>query len=513
MGPISTSDRGELVDLQHPDTQTFLGDALAWLRDLTAKGARAGADTLDEWTAELDKLNLPIGGLQEYLKQQDNWIAELFASVLSVVEVVNPLTAGKQIAIWILEDFRDLLRAIATLIDTQDDTSEETQDALTEIAMAGAALAVPYVGRAGKIIGRIFKGATRLEDGLAMLRHIDAGDVVKYLQKLNLPEHLGKITGLLEKVIAKVGEKLGRWLPKVKQTLDAWFGRVKGWISKALTRIQTWLNEALASIQKKIYDAYSNLTNSKLLDKMPDQLLDWVAQQINGNLCESCVDNYLVNFMQYGRLYPAPGSSKRDRSSYFGPDQGIDGVFEKEATALSTPMQFPANYSGIPLSFGTVLDELGFEVQGETIPRLITQKIKPFGRIPTDFNPPNKRPPSYPRFVVMEAKFGFHAKAGRTLDNAEWEKKLGTSKSGPQMSTPWITAGLDNAFPRAQDGTPNAKRREIRMARYARWLYGCQPHRSENQKSARARGGKRVVGAAFLPPYALRGFDMDGMNW
>jgi hypothetical protein len=48
---------------------------------------------------------------------------------------------------------------------------------------------------------------------------------------------------------------------------------------------------------------------------MPDQLLDWVAQQINGNLCESCVDNYLVSWMQYRRSYPAAGSSKRDTSS------------------------------------------------------------------------------------------------------------------------------------------------------------------------------------------------------
>lgn len=507
MGPITISDRGESVDLQHPDAQTFLGDALNWLRDFTAKGARAGADSLDEWTVELDQLNLPVGGLKEYLQKQDNWVAELFADVLSVIEVVNPLTIGKQIAIWILEDFRDLLRALATLIDTQDDTEEQTQDALTEIALAAAALAVPYIGRAGKIVTRIFRGATTLEDGLAMLRHIDAGDVVKYLQQLNLPQYLGKITGVLEKIIAKVGDKLGRWLPKVKQALQTWFSRIKSWIGDVLARIQAWLNEALAKIQKKIYDAYSNLTNSKLLDKMPDQLLDWVAQQINGNLCESCVDNYLVNFMQYARLHPEPNSSKRDVSSYFGPDQGIDGLFEKAQTALAAP-DFPANYSGIPLSFGAVLDELGFEVAGDTIPKVITQAIKPFGKISADFAPTNKKPPSYPRFVVMEAKFGFHAKQETELKDNEWEKKLNTTSSGlRQMSRRWIFDRLNDIAP---PGT--SKRSDINSAGYARWLYGCQPHKSENSKAARARKGKRVVGLAFLPPYALRGFDIDAMS-
>ena len=512
MDAIATADRGELVGLQDPDSQTFLGDALDWLRDLTAKSAREGAETLEDWSEDLDKLQLPTGGLQAYLRQKDNWIAELFADVLAIVEVVNPLTVGKQIAIWVLEDFRDLLRALATLIDSHVESDEVTQDALVEVALAGAELAVPYVGRAGKIIARIFKGATKLEDGLAMLRHIDAGDVVKYLQQLNLPQHLGKITGLLEKVIGKIGDKLGKWLPMVKQVLSDWVAKLKGWIGRILARIQSWLNQAMASIQKKIYDAYSNLSNSKLLDKMPDQLLDWVAQQINGNLCESCVDNYLVNFMQYQRLHPAPASSKRDTSSFFRPDQGIDGVFEKPPTALVGP-GFPATYNGIPLSFGTVLDELGFEVEGETIPRLINNSVRPFGSIPTDFSPVTKKPPRYPQFVVMEAKFGFHAKAGTKLGDNEWERKLGQSSSGRQMSTPWITAGLDNAFPRASDGTPNPKRREISRARFARWLYGCQPHRAENHKSARARGGKRVVGTAFLPPYALRGFDMDAMSW
>jgi hypothetical protein len=250
--------------------------------------------------------------------------------------------------------------------------------------------------------------------------------------------------------------------------------------------------------------------NSRLLDKMPDQLLDCVAQQINGNLCESCVDNYLVNWMQYQRLYPAAGGSKRDTSSYFGPDQGIDGVFEKPATAVATP-SFPATYNGIPLSFGPVLDELGFEVERETIPRVINNSIRPFGSIPTDFSPMTARPPRYPRFVVMEAKFGYHQRNNTALNNTEWEKKLGTTAAGRQMSRRWIRDRLDQIYPPQPSGQPAPKDQEIRQFGYSRWLYGCQPHRAQNQKNARARGGKRALGTAFLPPYALRGFDIDAM--
>jgi hypothetical protein len=510
---ITTADRGELVDLKHSDTQKYVADAFNWLRDLTAKGARAGADSMDEWAKQLDQLEFTAGGLKDYLREQDNWVANLFGEVLALIELLNPLTVGKQVAIWILEDFRDLLRAIATLIDTQEETSEETQDALAELALAAAALAVPYVGRAGKIVARVFKGLNNIEEGLAMLRHLGRGDVLKYLRNLDLPKYAGKVMELLGKIIGKVGDALGRWLPKVKKVLAEWTAKLAGWIKSVLGKIQAWLNQAIAAIQKKIYEVASNLTNNRIVDKLPDQLLDWVAGQINGNLCESCVDNYFVNYMEYERLFPAPNAAQRDRSSFFGPDQGIDGVFEKPATSLKTP-GFQAHYSGIPNSLGHVLDELNIEIKGEDIPKAITRQIKPFGNIPADFNPTTKKPPAYPRFVVMEAKFGYHAKRGEKLRNDEWEGKLGTTASGQrQMGAKWIETRLDTVFPLGTDGTAHPKRREITRARYARWLYGCQPHKASNSKQAQARGGKRVVGLAFFPPYALRGFDIDAMGW
>lgn len=512
MVTVVTADRGELVDLQHQDTQAYLADAFDWLRDLAARGARAGAETLDDWSKEFAALDVSAGGLQDYLREQDNWVAKLFAEILSVVELVNPLSAGKQIAIWILEDFRDLLRALATLVDTEEDTAQETQDALVELALAGAALGIPYVGRAGKIITRVYRGFDKLEDGLAMLRHIGKGNVVEYLQKLNLPQYADKIVALIRKILAKVGEALGRWLPKVKTTLEQWAAKIGNWIGKILAKVQKWINDALAAIQKKLYDAASNLSNAKVLDKLPDQLLDWVAAQINGNLCESCVDNYFVNFMAYERLHPAPGSSKRDTSSFFAPDTGIDGLFEKPAQALSSPT-FPANYSGIPLSLGHVLEELHIEIEDVEVPKVLERGIKPFGNIPADFNPSAKKPPLYPRFVVMEAKFGFHATSGTALKDVEWERRLGVTSTGQrQMGRLWIRSRLNDIYPPV-NGAPAPKDQQIRIAGHARWLYGCQPHKAENHKRARPRGGKRMVGLAFFPPYALRGYDIDGMGW
>lgn len=252
MATVTLSDRGELVDLEHPDTQSYLAESFDWLRDLTAKAAREAAQSTDDWAQALDQLQLSNGRLADYLREQDNWVANLFGEILAVIETVNPLAAGKQIAIWILEDFRDLLRAVATLIDSKEESAEETQEALVEIALAGAALAVPYVGRAGKIVARIFKGMTKLEDGLGMLRYIGKGDVVKYLKELNLPKYAAEVGRLLRKIVEKIGQTLERWLPSVKRTLDVWVGKIVGWIKAILTKIQAWLNAALAKIQKAV---------------------------------------------------------------------------------------------------------------------------------------------------------------------------------------------------------------------------------------------------------------------
>jgi hypothetical protein len=114
----------------------------------------------------------------------------------------------------------------------------------------------------------------------------------------------------------------------------------------------------------------------------------------------------------------------------------------------------------------------------------------------------------------MEAKFGYHAKRNDKLKNDEWEGKLGTTSSGQrQMGLKWIEKRLYDIFPVKSDGANDPKYDEIHRRGYARWLYGCQPHKASNNRKAQARGGKRVIGLAFLPPYALRGFDIDAMGW
>lgn len=518
MSTLTVSDRGTLVSLEDDNAMYFLEDSFDWIRDLAAKGAREGAETLDEWAEGINALDLHpnSGGLLDYLEEQDSWLANLFADILRLIPTINPLSIGKQIAIWYLEDFRDLFANLATLVDTEDDTSEETQQAVAELSMAVAAMVIPYVGRAGKIVYRVYAGTDNIIDGLSMLRHIGPGNAIDYLKTLNLPQYAGKIVDLIEKILKKMGEYLGDWFSSIKRTLAEWGRKLGEWIARALKRVQAYLVKAVAAVQDKVYQAATNINNSKIIDKIPDFLLDWVAGQINGNLCESCVDNFLVNYADYDRIHPKPGQDKRDTSSFFSPDQGIDGVYEKPASHLAVPVVYPKTYSGLPLSAGMVFDELGVEIEGEVVPKMITRAVEPFGDIPAEFSPTSHRPPAYPRFVVMEAKFSYQTSKDKPLTDSQFKKKLKKTVTGQrQMDPQWIEQRLVDAFPNQEDGTSHPKRKEIKRASYARWLYGCQPHKSKNGKYARPRAGKRrMKGTAYFPPYALRGFDIDGMpNW
>jgi hypothetical protein len=123
----------------------------------------------------------------------------------------------------------------------------------------------------------------------------------------------------------------------------------------------------------------------------------------------------------------------------------------------------------------------------------------PFGAIRATFNP--GRPNARARFVVMEAKFGYHGKTQKALTDNEFKNRL--DKKTKQMSKQWIEYRLEKSL--------EERCMEIRRS-YARWLYGAQPVRAANSKRTRSRSGK-LMGLAYFPPYALRGFDIDRMNW
>lgn len=514
-----SGDRGTLVSLRDDDTWTFLNDAFGWVRDIAAKGIRSVADTTDDWASELDKLSFAATNtLQDYLKEQDSWIANLFAELLSIVEMLNPLTIGKEIAMWILEDFRDILRALAMLIDTEEDTAEETQAALVDLGIAAAALCIPYIGRAGKVIYRmlpnfanvrLFTAALDTKPGAAMLRYISSGDVISYLKRIDFPSYTNEIRLFLQQVLQTFSTHLSRFAPGITSTITRWSARIAHSLMTIMRTIQQWLSAAIAQMQRVIFYAASNATNPRVLDKIPDQVLDWVHSQINGNMAESCVDNYFMNYMGYDRLYPI--NPKRDTSVFFGPDQGIDGFYETtNSSPTGTFRVLPEHYNGIPKSLGWVLDELEIEIPGESIAKAaITQQIKPFGNIRAEFKSLPAKPRTLPRFVIMEAKFGYHAKRQEYLTDAEWRGKLGNTADGSQMSKTWIDSRLQRDILLALS---NQKRRELGAIGYKRWLYGCQPVNAENSKRAQARGGKRLQGLAFFPPYALKGFDLDKLR-
>jgi hypothetical protein len=342
------------------------------------------------------------------------------------------------------------------------------------------------------------------------------------------------ISGFIQKIMDKVARYVGKYMPKVHGFISKWVNKIRGWIKSILGQVQELIDKAIAAFQRKSYEAASNMSNSNLIDKMPDQLLDWVASQINGNLCESCVDNYFVSYLQYTRLFPKKDQSKRDKSAFFGPEQGIDGIFElPNGPTPAMPGNFPTSYSGMPLSLGSVLEELNLELPGAQTVEEIAKAITAKGTVPAVFKDkpgaapsgsgPGKagsvvqhtdRPKVLPRFVVMEAKWGFHGGTKTELRDEEWKGRLKqTSGGGMQMSRKWIEDRLDNIYPE-KDGEPHPKRSEIKRVRYARWLYGCQPHKHSSGKGARPKGGKvRKVQVAFFPPYALKGFDIDTVGW
>jgi hypothetical protein len=58
----------------------------------------------------------------------------------------------------------------------------------------------------------------------------------------------------------------------------------------------------------------------------------------------------------------------------------------------------------------------------------------------------------------------------------------------------------------------SSKYTAIQKQAYAHWLYGAQPVKAENSKRTKSKKGK-LMGLAYFPPYALRGFDMDKLGW
>jgi predicted metal-dependent hydrolase len=504
-------DRGTLVSLGDPSAYALMSDSFDWLRDLTAKGIRSVADGTDVLAREIEQIYMPTRSLSDVLREKDNWVAKLFAEVLSIVELLNPLTIGKQIAVWILEDFRDILRSLAMLVDTNEETEEETQDALLNLGISAAALAIPYVGRAGKVIYRMLpkssvKAFLKLdtEAGMNMLRYISQGDVLKYLQKLDFPSYAGKVKSLLKSVLDKLDEFAGKYVPKITNFVKECVKKLGTWIDNTMKRIQDWLVKMIAQIQQAVYKAATNVSNSNILKMVPDPVLEWVANQINGNMAESCVDNYLMNFTGCERLYPK-GECDRDKSVFFSPDQGLDGVYEyTEESALPPFSYLPNSYNGLPNSIGFVLEELELEIEGtskiaqKVLTAAASQKIAPYGKISASFQPIK---PEKPKFVVMEAKFGYHGGKQKVLSDNEFKNRL--DKKTGQMSTKWIEKRLKEYFSQEEYT-------RIRDC-YVRWLYGAQPVKPSNGKRTKSKSGK-LMGLAYFPPYALRGFDIGKMK-
>lgn len=206
-------------------------------------------------------------------------------------------------------------------------------------------------------------------------------------------------------------------------------------------------SEALTiPLDKPDADAQTNTTNNECRAQIEDN-------QKNGATCEN--DGYLLmeQVLKFKRLVNPPKG------------KGLDGLFEK-LPPLGEPSPMPTTVTQ--------------PKPGKLL--FLSETLKP----PTaayDFTAGvEKRAASatYPKFVVFEAKhiskrFDDNDTQGITR---EAKNRLGKTCDGKQMGTKWtaerIPQSLDRQYPN-DEGFRERKLKDIRSARYARWIFVCLP--------------------------------------
>ena len=208
--------------------------------------------------------------------------------------------------------------------------------------------------------------------------------------------------------------------------------------------------EALKNRQLKVRDI-REIIEAIVNDPHSQCLPQREINQVNGAKCENDGYALMEQVMLYQRLVDPPKS------------RGLDGLFEKLA---------PADQP-YPLPDTTTVPERG---------RILF--IPDEARPPAccyDFKGDPKRP-IYPKFVVFEAK---NIAARHDADEPNTIKKtakgrLGLTCDGAQMGEKWsdarIPQALNRQYPKAKDRAMKlAKRNEIRVTGYARWIFACLP--------------------------------------
>ena len=323
-------------------------------------------------------------------------------------------------------DVRDVLGSLFKM----SHTSGRTDDNVMELAFTLIGL-VPTVGSAGRMGLRLLSDGKSVTRAVAHLNGAGYGDALGWLRKTRIDSLKAPAFAACEKALklldniaanlkkANTGFK-GTLIPDsvpikadaLARTARKSWAEVRGQVDQAFKKIQAKLDDALGTAKKEKHPAATTATNTSAVPQRE------VTRKTKGLVCEGKAAAYMV-MMGYDLI-----------SVDLDIPQGLDGVFEHD---------------------------------GENPGRNVTA--------PVIFDPVSSKPPPYPKFVVLEAKYD-----GTGTSSGSKKGKLKKTKTGRQGSKEYVQGD------RLNQATGDRERADtIRDARLpgmpgkgpASWLFVC----------------------------------------
>jgi predicted transcriptional regulator len=285
-------------------------------------------------------------------------------------------------------DVRDVLGSLFKM----SHESGRTEDNTLELAFTLIGL-VPTVGSAGRMGLRLLFDGKTVTRAVAHLNGARYGNALDWLKKMRVDSLKGAAFAACEKALkllddiaaslkkANTGIK-GYLIPDsipvkaeaLARTARKTWGEVKGRVEQAFKKIQAKLDEVLGTAKKETHPAATTTTNTSAKPQRE------VKKSTKGLACEGKAAAYML-MMGYDLI-----------SVDLDIPQGLDGVFEHD---------------------------------GQNPGRNVTA--------PVVFDPPSSKPPPYPKFVVLEAKYD-----GTGKPSGSKKGKLKTTQTGRQGSKEYV---------------------------------------------------------------------------
>ena len=303
--------------------------------------------------------------------------------------------------------------------------SGRTDDNILELSFTLIGL-VPMVGSAGRMGLRLLSDGKSVKRAVAHLNGAGYGDALGWLKKTKVESLKSPALAACEKALKLLDDIAGSLskhntgikgslIPDsipvkaeaIARTARKTWSEVKGKVEQAFKQIQAKLDEALGTAKKETHPAATTTINTSARPQRE------VTRKTKGLACEGKAAAYMM-MMGYDLI-----------SVDLDIPQGLDGVFEHD---------------------------------GENPGRNVTA--------PVVFDPVSSKPPPYPKYVVLEAKYD-----GSGKPNSSKKGKLKKTQSGRQGSKQYVQGTrLDRAV-----GEANSDRIRLSSGRKgpASWLFVC----------------------------------------